>query len=190
MHAGLSDTCLDIGGPILGFEVAASSLAQWYVINPDVSAPSNATNVYGSDRAIPLMGDGCMLPFRDKSFDFVISCAILEHVPPTKREHFAQECRQVARKGLFVTPPNFWFPLEPPYGMPGFQFIPETIKRALTNCIRIGWEDRQTASASPCPPREMRRLFPGARVQGMGFTLVAETLIAYQRFPADQRDQG
>ena len=57
--------------------------------------------------------DGCALPFADRSFDFVHSSAVLEHVGDHARQvRFLGECWRVARRGLFLTTPNRWFPVE------------------------------------------------------------------------------
>src|ERR1700687_4165124 len=74
--------------------------------------------------------DGCRLPFRDKSVDWVFSNAVIEHVGGwEKQKQFADEIRRVAAKGYFVTTPNRYFPIEPHTLMPFYQFFPISVQR-------------------------------------------------------------
>jgi hypothetical protein len=60
-----------------------------------------------------ISADGCNLPFDDNSFCFAHSSAVLEHVGNRERQIcFIKELWRVARKGIFVTTPNRWFPIE------------------------------------------------------------------------------
>ena len=53
------------------------------------------------------------LPFPDRSFDVVHSSAVLEHVGNRASQiRFISELWRVARRGIFVTTPNRWFPVE------------------------------------------------------------------------------
>jgi hypothetical protein len=57
--------------------------------------------------------DGLKLPFTDRSFDFVHSSAVLEHVGAASTQAaYVRECFRVARKAVFLTTPNRWFPVE------------------------------------------------------------------------------
>jgi hypothetical protein len=50
-------------------------------------------------------GDGRGLAFPDDSFDLVISCDVLEHVPAADRPDFWRELLRVARSGVALTAP-------------------------------------------------------------------------------------
>jgi SAM-dependent methyltransferase len=54
-----------------------------------------------------LVGDGVSLPFRDKSFDSIIACEVLEHLPHEQGGPFIQELKRVAKESFVVTTPNF-----------------------------------------------------------------------------------
>jgi hypothetical protein len=57
--------------------------------------------------------DGLKLPFTDRSFDFVHSSAVLEHVGAASTQAaYVRECFRVAHKAVFLTTPNRWFPVE------------------------------------------------------------------------------
>src|SRR6185437_16633194 len=54
-----------------------------------------------------IKANGCLLPFADKTFDWVFSNAVIEHVGGWKdQQNFASEIRRVASKGYFITTPN------------------------------------------------------------------------------------
>lgn len=52
-----------------------------------------------------MRGDGRNLTFADQSFDFVISCDTLEHVPSADRAAFWSELLRVARYGVLLAAP-------------------------------------------------------------------------------------
>lgn len=52
-----------------------------------------------------IVGDGCKLPFRDKTFDIVISVDTAEHIPRSIRHNFYQELKRVCKKRIILTCP-------------------------------------------------------------------------------------
>lgn len=80
--------------------------------------------------------DGTDLPFEDQSYDFVHSSAVLEHVGSESRQAlFLQELWRVARKGIFVTTPNRWFPVEFHTILPFLHWLPKPTHRALLRSL-------------------------------------------------------
>lgn len=57
--------------------------------------------------------NGLQLPFRTAAFDIVHSSAVLEHVGGyADQRRFIEELARVARRAVFMTTPNRWFPVE------------------------------------------------------------------------------
>ena len=54
-----------------------------------------------------IIGDGSLLPLKDRSCDFVISVDVLEHIPPEKREAFIRELVRVGRKMVCLVFPCY-----------------------------------------------------------------------------------
>jgi chaperonin cofactor prefoldin len=52
-----------------------------------------------------VQGDGTAMTFADGSFDLVISCDTLEHIPPKLRDQFIRELVRVARYGVILICP-------------------------------------------------------------------------------------
>lgn len=70
--------------------------------------------------------DGCSLPFGDNSFDFAHSSAVIEHVGNRERQTaLVREMWRVARKAIFVTTPNRWFPIEFHTLLPLLHWLPQ-----------------------------------------------------------------
>jgi len=124
-----------------------------------------------------MVGDGCCLPFADRSFDWVFSNAVIEHVGGVEEQRkFASEICRVARCGYFVTTPNKFFPIEPHTLLPLYQFLPESCQRKV---VRLSpyyvhvYEKIRLLGA-----QDMRNLFPGARIASTGFPVVGTSLVA------------
>lgn len=121
-----------------------------------------------------IKGDGLKPPFKDKEFDIVFSNVVIEHVGGREsQELFAAEIQRVGKR-FFITTPNKWFPFEPHYRMPFYQFIPKRIQRWLSKFASIGnykrgeWEDISLLSR-----KRMRILFRDAEVIMQRVTIIA-----------------
>ena len=79
-----------------------------------------------------VQGDGRDLPFCDGQFDVVHSSAVLEHVGSRAEQvQFISECARVARKSIYITTPNRWFPVEFHTVLPLVHWLPKTWFRSL-----------------------------------------------------------
>lgn len=87
---------------------------------------------------------GDTLPFPDRSFDFVFSSEVIEHVPLASRGSYFSEFRRVMKDdGLgYVSYPNFLFPLELHYKIPFHHWYQRLFPRD-----NLVYEDIPTKSA-------------------------------------------
>ena len=69
--------------------------------------------------------DGRDLPFAANSFDYAHSNAVLEHVGSRAQQmKFIAEMWRVARKGIYLSTPNRWFPVEFHTVLPIIHWLP------------------------------------------------------------------
>ncbi len=69
--------------------------------------------------------------FEDNQFDVVFSNSVIEHVGSQQNQRmFAEEIQRVG-KSFWVQTPNKYFPVEPHFLFPFFQFLPDAIKRKI-----------------------------------------------------------
>lgn len=172
------DSLLDLGGGegFAGeFEPLFSPCARLVRVNLDPHAVKSG----GRPGTV---ADARRLPFKDGAFEWVFSNAMLEHVGSFEDQRtVAEEIRRVARRGYFVATPNRYFPIEPHTLTPGYQFLPELLKKRLirfTPGYMKSYERVVLLSRS-----QMRALFPEATVAGSGAPLLPTSLIAYWKKP-------
>jgi len=111
--------------------------------------------------------------FDDGEFDIVFSNSVIEHVGTWDDQvRMASEVRRVGQR-YFVQTPNRFFPIEPHFLFPGFQFLPETAKVSLLMRFRLGWFPRAKTRDEAVryareirllTRREVQKLFPESRL--------------------------
>lgn len=137
------------------------------------------------------VGDARHMPFETGSFDVCFSNSVIEHVG-TYGDQMAM-AGEVARvgKSYFVQTPNRWFPLEPHFLVPGWQFLPLTVRASLHQSFRLGWIERQPdavrARAEVEQIRlmtrgELRHLFKEARIEPEWFGPFVKSWIAVKSY--------
>jgi len=126
------------------------------------------------------LGSALKLPFEDNSIDIVFSNAVIEHIGNYKnQQQFAKEMQRVGKK-WFVTTPNKWFPFEPHFLVPFYQFVPKKVQKFLSKHVNVGrykkgtWQDINLISA-----RIFKKLFPTSKIMKNRITIFPETLICY-----------
>jgi hypothetical protein len=87
-----------------------------------------------------LAGSACDLSrFDDQSFDIVFSNSVIEHVGGLKdQQDMAAEVMRVGKR-YFVQTPNKWFPIEPHFLLPWFQFYPVWFRIMLMRRFALGY---------------------------------------------------
>ena len=135
----------------------------------------------GNPNVTVMEADGTNLPFGDREFDVAFSNSVIEHVPPSLQPAFAKEIGRVADR-YFVQTPNRYFPVEPHYQLPLFQFLPERARRALNKRFTLGWQPKgEWEEINLLSVRDMRRLFPDAEVHRERVLGLTKSLIAVRR---------
>ncbi|MEN1939881.1 methyltransferase domain-containing protein [Luteimonas sp. MJ246] len=129
------DRILDVGVTSDREQLASNYLEAWHPRKDTITAcglddASFLEEVYPGMRFV--RGDGKDLPFPDASFDWVHSSAVLEHVgSAAEQARFIAELHRVSRKGMFLTTPNRWFPVEFHTVLPLLHWLPRPWFRAL-----------------------------------------------------------
>ena len=136
-----------------------------------------------------LVGDARDLAaFPNASIDVVYSNSVIEHVGTFEDQRkMASEVRRVAKR-YFVQTPNALFPIEPHFLVPGFQFLPVSLRAFLLTRFRLGWVPREpnsqrarevVASVRLLTARQMRSLFPEAKVYRERFLGLSKSITTY-----------
>ncbi|HKQ45329.1 MAG TPA: methyltransferase domain-containing protein [Rhizomicrobium sp.] len=93
---------------------------------------------YPGMRFVP--ADVMALPFADDSFDLVHASAVIEHVGSRARQQrMLAQCLRVARRGICLTTPNRWFPVEFHTQMPLLHWLPPGMYRPLFHRLGLGF---------------------------------------------------
>lgn len=86
-----------------------------------------------------IVGDACnLIGISDQSFDIVFSNSVIEHLyTKEQQQKMANEVARVG-KSYFIQTPNKYFPIEPHWLFPLFQFLPFTVQVFLTQHFTLG----------------------------------------------------
>jgi ubiquinone/menaquinone biosynthesis C-methylase UbiE len=129
-----------------------------------------------------IKGDACNLEgMADKSFDFVFSNSVIEHLFSIQNQQkMANEVMRVG-KSYYIQTPNKFFPIEPHWVFPFFQFLPFGLKVYLTKNFNLGHipkaKNKQEAidlvnEVNLLSKKELENLFTGSKLyieKFMGF---------------------
>jgi Methyltransferase domain len=136
------------------------------------------------------LGDACSMPqFHDKQFDIVFSNSVIEHVGGDgEMQSMANEIRRVG-KSYYIQTPNRYFPIEPHFLVPMFQFLPISLRVTLVRHFSLGWfpriPDRKHAetlvrSVNLLSKNEVFSLFPDAVISEERMFGIAKSIQAYR----------
>lgn len=129
--------------------------------------------------------------YSNGAFDVAYSNSVIEHLFSFENQaKMATEVKRVA-KAYWVQTPNYWFPIEPHFHVPGWQWLPRSIRVALVMRFRCGWRgpvaDRKLAVALVDEVRlmdsaELVLLFPNATLWKEKFFGLTKSIVVYQGF--------
>lgn len=126
------------------------------------------------DNFISIKGDACDLSsIKDKQFDIVFSNSVIEHLYTfDNQKKMATEIMRVG-KAYYVQTPNYYFPIEPHWLFPFFQFFPFKIKVFLTKNYNLGHYKKSVSKEAAIKrvsevkllkQKQMKELFPTGKV--------------------------
>jgi SAM-dependent methyltransferase len=177
---GPADRILDVGAG------RGRGLEQFNRVNPIVAVDLNIEpeGFLAAPNVTVLEADGTQLPFGDREFDVAFSNSVIEHVPKERQQAFADEIRRVSDR-YFVQTPNRYFPIEPHYQLPLFQFVPRRAQLAINRRISLGWRKRGPhvgeTEINLLSASQLRRLFPEAEIHRERILGLTKSLIAVRR---------
>ncbi len=125
-----------------------------------------------------VQANGLAMPFADASFDLVHSSAVLEHVGSIDNQtRMIAECLRVARRGVCMTTPNRWFPIEFHTQLPLVHWLPKPACRRMFRALGFG-DLAEEANLNLMTARELRSITP--RFPGWQFRIAAARLIGWK----------
>ncbi|MEH1869261.1 MAG: methyltransferase domain-containing protein [Nostoc sp.] len=132
-----------------------------------------------------------MVNFQSNEFDIVFSNSVIEHVGDYDMQNqMATEIRRVGKR-YFVQTPNLFFPIEPHFVFPLFQFMPINFRVWLLTNFALGWydkvADKQQAKSIATSIKLLRRrqflnMFPEAQLYEEKFFGLTKSFIVYGEF--------
>ena len=179
-------TILDVGGESVfwqreGFDGEPGISFTLLNLGKPANLPANFTFVAGDARNMPY--------FADDQFDIVFSNSTIEHVGDfSDQARMASEVQRVGKR-YFVQTPNYYFPIEPHFLFPFFQFLPIPTRVWLLQNFsfsRMGKvTDRKRAlrlveEIRLLTESEMLTLFPGAEIYRERLAGLVKSIIAYK----------
>lgn len=141
---------------------------------------------------ISIQGDACDLSsFKDNQFDIVYSNSVIEHL--FSFENQKKMAGEVSRVGkfYFIQTPNYYFPIEPHWLFPFFQFLPFKIRVFLTKNFNLGHYEKsknkedaikRVSEVKLLTENQMKELFPEGKVYREVFLKLTKSISMY-RFP-------
>jgi len=176
---------LDVGGEqgfweIVGLIQEDTKILLYNVSPSEVSYPT----------LVSMVGDARdMREFKDKEFQIVFSNSVIEHVGTyLQQRQMAKEVQRVGER-YYIQTPNRFFPIEPHFLFPFFQFLPVSFRVLLVTHFNLGWRgiipDKREALQAVKEVRlltkkELKNLFPGAKIYREKLLGLTKSYIVYE----------
>ena len=129
--------------------------------------------------------------YEDLSFDVAFSNSVIEHLFTYDNQMaMAREVRRVA-KAHWVQTPNYWFPIEPHFQLPAWQWLPESLRVSILQRRRCGRRgplpDPEKARQSIREVRlmtksELRKCFPESTIYAEKYLGLVKSWVVYSGF--------
>jgi len=184
---------IDIGGTLSYWQQrgwGGKEGVQITVVNLDAEEVISGNVTVKSGNALDLS------EYADGEFDVAYSYSVIEHLFSLENQaRMATEVQRIA-KAFWVQTPNYWFPIEPHFHVPGWQWLPRRVTVAMLMRFRCGWRGpvrkREDAEALVDEVRlmtakELRRLYPDATLWREKFLGLNKSLVMYSGFDPEQK---
>ena len=173
---------IDLGGTAEAWRRAPVRPASLHIINLEEEASEIPAWIQVDT------GDACNLPahISSRNYDLVFSNSVIEHVGGhSQRQRFADTVHALAERHWVQTPYRY-FPIEPHWLFPGFQFLPLSARAGisrhwpLAHSPASGREEsvRQVMSVELLDRTEMAFYFPHSTIGSERILGIAKSLIA------------
>lgn len=177
---------LDVGGTVSTWQRHRSELPDQLHVTllnkefADRPALSYMSYVVGDAREMRM--------FRDHHFDLCFSNSLIEHLNARDQISVASEIRRVA-SGYFVQTPNRYFPIEPHFLVPAWQFLPVGLRAGLLQQRDFGWMRREKDPAaarevveSICllSENDLQKLFADGRIYREKIAGITKSLVVWR----------
>ena len=152
-----------------------------YNVKPMEVTYPNFSNMVGDARN--------MKEFQEGEFDIVFSNSAIEHVGTFEQQRqMAEEVQRVGKR-YYVQTPNRYFPIEPHFLIPFFQFLPIGLRAFIVSHFKTPWgfrfKDKQKAlryveHIRLMTESELKDLFPGAKIYKEKVLGITKSFIVYK----------
>ena len=177
---------LDIGGTEIYWERMGylENLEEHItLLNLDLTEVKNKNNFKS------VIGDACNLSeYKDKQFDIVFSNSVIEHLfTKENQQKMADEVRRIG-KNYYIQTPNYYFPIEPHWLFPCFQFLPFSTRVFLTKNFSLGHHPKAVTKEAAIKrvnevkllsAKEMKKMFPDGSLYREIFLGLTKSLTMY-----------
>jgi hypothetical protein len=154
------------------------------MVNLHAEDPRGHANLRG------VIGDATNLAeYADGEFDIAFSNSVIEHLfTRDAQDAMAREVKRVA-KAYWVQTPNFWFPMEPHFLVPGWQYMPERLRVAILRRRQVGHRGPARSAEEArslvrevrlMRKREIKRLFPEATLYEERFYGLTKSFVVHR----------
>ncbi|MHB8596645.1 MAG: methyltransferase domain-containing protein [Ktedonobacteraceae bacterium] len=174
-------TILDVGGEQQFWETMACTDEDLKIVlynrRPGKVSYPNFTSMAGDARDIK--------EFQDGEFDIVFSNSTIEHTGTfDQQRQMAKEVQRLGKR-YFVQTPNRYFPIEPHFLLPFFQFLPRRLQLFYFLHFKTVWGDRSKGgyfvkNLRLLTEKELKLLFPGAKIYKEKFLGLTKSFIVYK----------
>lgn len=126
--------------------------------------------------------------FEDNAFDVVFSNSVIEHVGDwDEQAQMANEVRRVGKR-YFIQTPNLYFPIEPHFVFPFFQFLPLWLRVWLVTHYDLGWYKKlpskqkaiaEVSAIKLLSKKKLTNLFPDGKIYEEKFLGLTKSFVVY-----------